>query len=321
MPKNIKFFLLGVGLSLVFCWGVNALNKYAEDVFYGLAMKKYPAVTAYLAPSKPEINQADSIRKIASELTASSIIVAEISKKEQDRPWIIFEKNSQTRRPIASLVKLMTAVVVEEFYPSDTKVKVSERAVQQMEVSGFLKPGAVLRKNDLLFIMLIESSNDAAFALAEALGLKPFVDLMNIKARAMGLSRTYFSNPMGLDPEDVSSDIFGTEPGLSSARDLLKLIEYIIREHPFLLDILNKKRHELYLEDGAPHHILENTNELLGIVPQVVAGKTGYTEKAGGCLLTISRARFEKQNYLITIVLESEDKFEETEKILKAYYK
>ena len=166
-----------------------------------------------------------------------------------------------------------------------------------------------MQAKDLLYIMLIESSNDAAFALAEVIGVKGFVDLMNLKAKDMGLEDTRFFEPTGLDPEDPAQPV-----NYSSAQDLVKLGKYLLSEHPEILETLGKKEYPLYLENGVFHHTLQNTNELLGEIPGIIAGKTGFTERAGGCLILILEGK-NPGTYLINVILNSPDKFEDMRKL------
>lgn len=252
----------------------------------------------------------------------------------------IFQKNPNKELPIASLTKLMTAVVAVEFYQKTEKIKISPRAVAQLDDTGFLRQGEVMGVDDLLRIMLIESSNDAAYALTELTGLEGFVGLMNLKARDLKMHDTYFYSADGLDPDDSGrpddeinpvrkgealnpvSDLSPsmTNPALSNgvnystAWDLVRMAKYLVTQHPKILASSSEKQYDLYLDNGF-HHTLSNTNVLLYELNNVVGGKTGLTDKAGGCLLLVLRGK-NPGTYYINVVLNSSDRFQDMRKLI-----
>ncbi|MDP2946351.1 MAG: serine hydrolase [bacterium] len=216
-----------------------------------------------------------------------------------DGSRVYYNKNIEMQRSVASLTKLMTAIIVLENYNLDEVIKIPLSAVRREGALGDLKPNESITVRSLLNIMLIDSSNDAAFALAEK--RTDFVSLMNKKAKELGLANTHFSNPDGLD-----------EPGnYSSALDIEIFFSYLINKYPEALEILKTKNMVVYSADGKIEHRLENTNELLGKVDEVVAGKTGYTDEAGGSLILLTK------NNIITVVLGSPDRFSESEKLIQ----
>ena len=154
--------------------------------------------------------------------------------------------------------------------------------------------------------MLIQSSNDAAFALTGRVGERAFVDLMNIYAGQMGLRHTGFINPTGLEPDNSSLPM-----NTSTAEELAVLAEYILEKEPEIFEITANKSYEVLRPDGSLHDFIpQNTNILLGEMPGIIGGKTGWSPAAGGCLLLI----FEKpegNGYYITVVLGADDRFEE----------
>ena len=218
---------------------------------------------------------------------------------------IYYNKNMEARRPIASLTKLMTAIVVLENYRLDEIIKIPIEAVRREGSRGDLRPSEEITVRALLNIMLIDSSNDAAVALAAQ--NPDFVSLMNKKAAGLGLKNTYFTNPDGVDEGN----------GYSTALDVAKIFSYLIGRHPEISEVLKTKNMVVYSADGKIAHRLENTNALLGEVGEIKAGKTGYTDKAGGALaLLISGLSFGDKNNIITVVLGSSDRFGESEKII-----
>ncbi len=314
MTKNIKLLLIVILIGLPFWWVVNVLEKNLEDFFYSWEMEKNPS-SVFIAqigqnyPVKASVTVAKSEIPEDFEITAESVISVEIDDEGNER--VLFSKEKVKKMPMASITKLMTALIASEFYYPSLKVQISRAAVGQEEEYGRLKVGEILQVQDLLHVMLIESSNDAAFALGEIIGIEGFTDLMNLKAGDMGLQNSKFFNLTGLDTKNPNQPI-----NYSTARDLVKLVKYLLSERPEILDILSKKEYNLYLENGVFHHTLQNTNELLGEIPEIVGGKTGFTERAGGCLLLIMEG-YEPENYLVNVILNSPRRFEEMRKLIE----
>jgi len=301
MSKNFRLFLIIFFLSLPFWWGMNIFQKNLEDFLLSRIMEKNPPSFLiaqisqyYPGQQKPQIS-------------AESAISVEVNENGEEQ--IIFKKEERKKMSIASLTKLMTAVIASEFYSPSLRTEISKKAVSQPEETGQLKIGEILRTEDLLYIMLIESSNDAAFSLAEIIGIEGFTSLMNLKAKDIGMKETFFFNPTGLDSERN-----GEPYNFSTAEDLVTLAKYILKK-PLILEILSKKEYPLYLENGVLHHILHNTNELLGEIPGIIGGKTGFTEKAGGCLILISEGK-KPDTYVINIVLNSPNRFQDMKNLI-----
>ena len=175
---------------------------------------------------------------------------------------------ARQRRAMASITKLMTAVVtLERSSPSDV-VTVRERAPVAGESTVYLRTGETLTVAELVRATLVPSANDAAHALATHVGggsVARFVALMNSKARELGLTDTTFRNPHGLDAAGH----------VSSARDATLLLRYALGI-PFLRDSLG--RTSVSLPGGRE---FPTTDDLLGAWPRLVGGKTGHTRDAG----------------------------------------
>ncbi len=316
MTRNIKLFLIVILVSLPFWWGVNLLQRNMEDFFYVRQIEKNPP-SLFVAQVSQNLRSMVKVEKSFpvpknSEIEAESAISVRLDKDGKEK--VLFERKGEQKMAIASLTKLMTAIIVKEFYQDSLRTQISKTAVAQEGEDGNLKTGEILRVEDLLHIMLIESSNDAAFALAQLIGTEGFVSLMNLKAKDMGLTDTYFFNPTGLDPEDSNGKVFYSEINYSTAEDLAKLAKYLLKK-PLILEDLGKKEYDLYLENGVFHHTLINTNELLGEMPGIIGGKTGFTEISGGCLLIIMEGQ-ESGSYLINVVLNSPNRFENMQKLI-----
>lgn len=316
MSKNLKIFLIVFLISLAGWGGANLFQRNLEDFFYWQEVYRNPEVYLAQINLKPKIKKSpieletQPSLEIKAQSGISVLITLEGGKKT------LFEKNISQRRPIASLTKLMTALVAQDVYHFDQIFNVSKEAVNQEEEKGELKTGENLSLKELLHIMLIESSNDAAWVIAEGkiidqedfLGKEGFVELMNLKAKDIGLKNTSFINPTGLD---------GLE-NYSTSEDLIKFAHYLIKNYPQILEITKKQSYEVLNPDNNLHHFIpENTNKLLGEIPEIIGGKTGFTDEAGGCILLILEN--ENGSYLINVVLgtaSSEARFEEVKKLI-----
>lgn len=180
---------------------------------------------------------------------------------------LLAARNESQQRPIASITKLMTALVVIERARLSDVVRVTPYSAGALESTVYLRPGEELTVAELLRALLIPSANDAAHMLALQVGdgsVDRFVELMNEKARELGLTDTSFENPHGLD-----------EVGhVSSARDTTALVRYALGV-PFIRDALAR---EGYARNG---RVFPTTDDLLATWPPLVGGKTGHTSGAG----------------------------------------
>ncbi len=216
----------------------------------------------------------------------------------------LFQKNDISEpRPIASLTKLMTSLVVLDKVSPEKIFQVSRQAVETYGEMGKLNVGESISVKNLLAALLIESSNDAAIALAENIDPN-FVSLMNEKAQKLGLKNSHFADPSGLDPKNVSS-----------AQDMIKIMEEVLK-YPLLQEIMQSPVWEFYSTDGAFFHRLINTNKLLGQIPEIVAGKTGYTEEAGNCMIIAAKSP-NRQGFIISIIMASPDRLGESKTLIE----
>jgi D-alanyl-D-alanine carboxypeptidase (penicillin-binding protein 5/6) len=211
-----------------------------------------------------------------------------------DSGKILFEKNSSQRRKIASLTKIMTAVVALEHRSLDTKIKVSAKAANIGENSMGVSEGEIYTLNELLHGLIMNSGNDAAYAIAEgtAGSSETFVKWMNFKARDLGLKDTYFADPSGLDDSTYST-----------AADLVRLTRYALK-NPRFREVAKTVEYEV-IGDEHKYIPLYNQTNLLTTYPGVAGVKTGFTEEAGLCLVTYaSNGGYE----VVGVVLNSVDR-------------
>ncbi|MEO8476928.1 MAG: D-alanyl-D-alanine carboxypeptidase family protein [Actinomycetota bacterium] len=212
-----------------------------------------------------------------------------------DTRQAMFAKSADVRRPVASLTKVMTALLVLERLQLDDVVVVSPAAVFAGDDYGSssslgLRPGERQTVRDLVYALLLQSSNDAAEALSiEVSGsVDSFVGLMNRRAHALGMRDTRFFSPHGLD-----------DRGHSTARDLLTLIEAAYDTQGFA-PIVATKFHRIPAPSG-PARIVQNRNVLLWLYPGAIGAKTGLTFGAGFCVIAVAEREGRR---LVSIVLD-----------------
>lgn len=192
---------------------------------------------------------------------------------------ILFEKNAHEKRKIASITKIMTAIIAIESRKLDEIVTVSNHAVGVEGSSIYLTKGEKIKLEDLVYGLMLRSGNDAAVAIAEHVGgsLEGFVFLMNEKAEQIGMKNTHFSNPHGLDDH---------EDHYSTAYDMALLTKYAMRNETYR-KISGTKIHRAKSPDGSWYRTWKNKNRLLTELYQYcTGGKTGYTKKAKRTLVT-----------------------------------
>ena len=275
MSRNVKFFLMPLLFSFSIAWGTNTFQNNLQNFFY--AQISLPMET--VDPAK----LTDRVNRLKIDLNAKSAFLIRISPSGREK--VFLKKNIDQVLGIASLTKLMTALVIlenPENYAPAKIITVSKTAAKQDKVPNYgnLKTGEKLSVKKLLDLMLIYSSNHAAFALAEYLGLAKFTEQMNQKTKALNLADTAFLNPTGLDPEGLrfeedSKNFFNR----SSAKDILTQVKYILKNHPSIF--------EISAGDG-PYSTANGIKEVS--LPKntiIIGGKTGYTDETGGSMLLL----------------------------------
>jgi len=243
---------------------------------------------------------------------------------------ILFSKNERSQLPLASLTKLMTALVASELISDKTLITIEEDSIAVDGDSGF-HTGERWKFKDLLDYTLLVSSNDGAHAIASVAGAfvhntgatgesKPkdtsrnFVDEMNRAAISLGLTQSYFINESGLD---TNATVGG---GYGSARDVASLLAYIVSTHPNLLnatayETLNFVSEDQYVYDAV------NTNTAVGSIPGLIASKTGFTDLAGGNLAIAFDAGINHPVVAVVLGSSFEGRFTDIEKIVSASLK
>jgi len=192
----------------------------------------------------------------------------------------VWERKAHQRLPPASLTKLMTALLVIEQGDLQSSITISADATRETGTRLKLKAGEQYRLHDLLAATLMASANDACHALADAIAgnERNFVKRMNRRAAELGMRDTHFENACGHDAKGH----------LSSAHDLALLARAIIRQ-PQLLQITSRIEQDIESMDGARHIRFENRNALVGRYRGAFGLKTGYTARAGKCLIAYAK--------------------------------
>jgi len=314
---NLKFFLLSFFLSLPIFWGTNVGQKNLEDFLFRSQIVSHPQIfSAQIAERSEGWRRTNVLRVVpvrnwqAENLKIEAKSGISLLVDSQGNQEILFDKDSDEKLPIASLTKLITANIVLEHYDLSQIIEISHQAVGEEGNSGQFKIGETLTVENLLYSLLIESSNDAAEALTEVIGKDAMVDLMNLEARAIGMENTRFFNPTGLEPDNPNGPI-----NYSSTKDLATFVAYLLKTNPKILEISTFSEYNLYSPEGIFHHKLTNTNELLGEFSGAIASKTGWTPQAQGCLLLAIKAQ-NGRGVIINIILGSPDRFEEMKKLI-----
>lgn len=231
------------------------------------------------------------------EITAQGVIVHDL-----DSGVTLYGRNTQELLAPASTTKIMTALIAIEHYDLDEVVTVKTVA-NSGAVMG-LVPGEQITVENLLYGALIQSGNDAAWALAEHFdgGVEKFVEAMNEKAAALHLTHTHFTNPVGYDDPNHKM----------SASDLARLSAYALTDKT-IAKIVAIPQITISDVTHTRFHPLTNVNALLGKIPGVAGIKTGWTEEAGENLVTLVTR---DNRRIIMVVLKSLNRFGDTEQLI-----
>ena len=269
-----------------------------------------------LMPLGVSSSQRQSYILSVSELNYIPILNANISRPiisgksaliyDTDSNRFLYEEGTDSRLPIASLTKILSAVVVLEKLTSNDIVTITEKSIRVDGEKQDLYLGEKLTVRNLLKLMLIESSNDAAYALAEHaknLGID-FVGEMNLKSRNLDMRDSVFTDPAGLD-----------DSAYSTAKDLVKLVQYSLN-YKEIWDISAEKTAIIESSDERIKHSIISTNRLLGLVKDIIGGKTGYTDGAGQCMILVASIP-DYPGKIVSIILGSNDRFGDTQKLVE----
>ena len=228
---------------------------------------------------------------------------------EQDSKRVLYQKDMDTMRPNASTTKVVTAItVIQNCSNLDEVITVHDKSIGVEGTSIYLRKGEQLSVRDLLYGLMLRSGNDSAVALAYHVGgtEEQFVDMMNQLCASIGTKNTHFANPHGLDETDH----------YTTAYDLALVTAYALN-NPIFAEIVSTKHHTIPATNISDTRYLSNKNRLLNSLDGCVGVKTGFTSRAGRCLVSAIK----RNNItLVCVVLNCGPMFEESVALLNKAY-
>lgn len=275
----LSLFLMG----MVPVWGLNP---------------EMSVISKELAIAPPALALRDELPDFARTLSASGIIITDLQSGQT-----IFQKSASTVMPMASLTKLMTALLIIENHALDERVRVPDDIEDTEGNSVHLPPGDSFTVGQLLSALLINSSNDAAVTLARfhAKTEQEFVRQMNDRAQVLGLRDTHYDNASGLD----------SRRQISTPRDIALLATFVMRI-PAIAERMSTPSDSITSAGGITMTLSHTHTLLHGSKSSVIAGKTGTTDAAGQCLLSIVE---EKGRKYVVVLLHSGNRYGDMNRI------
>jgi D-alanyl-D-alanine carboxypeptidase (penicillin-binding protein 5/6) len=296
--------LAGESVFFVFTYPLNINSEYlgANPAQDQTANPPVQAQQAFLLPlSESDSSPVRDFSISEPQVDAKAVILYDASSNN-----ILFSKNAEKRLPIASITKLMTAIVILDNLSLEDVYTVRPEDINAAGLGADLYNGEKIKAGDLLEVMLVKSSNDAAltFAFNAKNRGTDIVAKMNEEAATLGMGNTHFADPAGLDDGAT----------FSTAGDLVRLVRQVLN-YPLILKILTSKSADVSSTDGTIVHHLINTDQLLRQIPSIIVGKTGFTDLALGTMALAVKINQGKAT-LISVVLGSNDRFGETKKLI-----
>ncbi|MBD5524713.1 MAG: D-alanyl-D-alanine carboxypeptidase [Lachnospiraceae bacterium] len=219
---------------------------------------------------------------------------------DADSGRVLYGKNEKDVLPMASTTKIMTCILALEYGNPDQIAEVSSYAASMPKVKLYVRSGERYRLGDLLYSLMLESHNDSAVVIAEAVGgsVEEFASMMNQKARDIGCYDTYFITPNGLDATvNDSGRVHST-----TAADLARIMAYCVTDSPAreqFLQITQTLGYDFTDADGKRSFHCNNHNAFLGMMKEAISGKTGFTNNAGYCYV----GAVESEGRIFTVAL------------------
>lgn len=283
MRKNLTESMTKHSISLIAILSIMACTVGAHQFFSAVYVADAETITDLPPPENIVI--ADPFADIT--LESRAVYVHDLATNET-----VFSRNENVRLPLASIVKLMTALVARSTMNGSAMVTLTQDDLS-LEGDTGLHPGERWRMEDLLEMMLLVSSNDAAHAIAGFVGSngqssndvsmarENFIQKMNTFAQELGFTTMEFFNETGLDFEGKTRN-----GGYGSAREVAVLISALWKNYPEVIESTAQKDAHIFSQDAIDHGLI-NTNEITGRIPGLIASKTGYTDLTGGNLAII----------------------------------
>ena len=299
VPVKQQLILVGSVLFLIFSTTLTSKFFINADSHNNQATDEVTESEIILNPINNEGRNFDDIA-----LVGEAAYVWDINSQR-----VLYKKNEDEKLAIASITKLMTALLADEILAKKSGVQINSQALSQIGDSGLLLD-EVFARETLSDLMLISSSNDGAYALAiaagdmikEDAGAGAFVKAMNVRAKELNLKDTTFYNPTGLD---ISKNQAGA---YSTAKDMAFLMEYIVKNNPDILSLTREDSVQMYNESG-DYHLANNTNYFVNQIPGLIGSKTGYTDLAGGNLVIAYDAGLNRPVVIVVLGSTQQDRF------------
>lgn len=273
-PHKIRIRAFWMAIMLFCCFVVPAASVRAEETPQG---------------------SGDASAEQSLQLYAQSAVLM-----DADSGRVLYGKNPEDVLPMASTTKIMTCILALEYGNPEEIVEVSAYAATMPKVKLYVRQGEKYRLKDLLYSLMLESHNDSAVVIAEAVGgsVEGFAAMMNQKARDIGCFDTYFITPNGLDAVvNDSGRIHST-----TARDLAKIMAYCVTDSTAreqFLEITRTAGYDFTDAEGKRSFHCNNHNAFLGMMQEALSGKTGFTNNAGYCYV----GAVESEGRIFTVAL------------------
>jgi len=305
-PLKIFFSVLFGGLFILivtvglFTFGVTVLKSIKHTAITSAVIDSVSSI-AYASKTYSATDEEDIINAAAQALPHSEvkgISAKTYSVRDLNTKIVIAEKNPDQLVPIASLSKLVTAIVAHKNIPDMSRITITQTVMNTYGNTADFKSGETFSASDLLYPLLMVSSNDAAEAFARYYGRAKFIQMMNDFAQSIGAYRTYFADPSGLDPKNVST-----------ANDLALILDWIRINDPSILAITELKTKTIR------NHTWVNPTHFLSW-SYYVGGKNGYLPEANRTNASLFKWGGKGDIYSV-VVLGSAERDADTIKLLK----
>jgi len=272
------------------------LKQITANLSFNILNNQTTTSIEVLTKEAEQFKKIEPLKIDENQISAKAVLIKEIKGPT------LYAKNKDLVLPIASITKLMTALVSFLNYSPNEKFEIT-KDFNYYEAQTDFKSGEIFNRDDLITSMLISSSNASALVLSSKLNRKNFVSLMNSYAESLNMKNTKFEDETGLSSKNVSN-----------LNDLYILIEKIISDYP---QIANFSANSSFVLKGKIQRILYNTNQLIFRYPQnIVLTKTGFTDEAGKCLVMV--VKFKNSPLVFIGFLNSNDREKDAEYLFNA---
>ncbi len=295
--------LAAVCLGVVAGWGVGKLIRSSQVVTIFVPRMEDGTIVSGLSrlirySADEEENAIDMTAEISQAKTTGKISASAYIVRDLTTDTVVAESNEDRLLPVASLTKLVTAVVARRLISEDTKITIDKDVISIYGNTAGFRVGETFLASDLMYPLLMVSSNDAAEAFAQHYGRKRFIQAMNDFAQSIGAYRSYFADPSGLSPQNTST-----------ARDIAILLDWIRLNDPTVLGITELKAKTVRSHTWVnPAHFLSWS--------YYIGGKNGYTTEAGNTTASLFTLGARRDVYAV-VVLGSKNRDNDVTELLK----